>query len=89
MKTTQSSADLKLVPAELAEAKQAISRWASMVELAGKSRDWTRAQTAEYLGISFGYFSSLLAGGGSSQTTIGRKVIEKSAELLDTSVLNV
>lgn len=66
-----------------------ISRWAHSVVAAGADRGWSRSDTARYLGVSIGYFNVLLVGGGENQKTLGRPVIEASAKLLGTSVLNV
>ncbi len=67
----------------------AIAKWAHAVEDAAASRGWSRAQTAAHLNISIGYFNVLLKGGGQNQKNLGRPAIETSAELLNTSVLNV
>ena len=68
---------------------EAIARWARSIEAAGADRGWSRAETATYLGISIGYFNVLLTGGGENQKAIGRPLIEGSAKLLGTSVLNI
>ncbi len=66
-----------------------IARWARAVEAAGHGKGMSRADVAAYLDVAIGYFNVLLAGGGKSQKVIGHEVLEKSADLLDTSVLSV
>lgn len=65
-----------------------IAQWAMRVDEAAKERGMTRAETADYLGISMGYWNTLLAGGGSNQVEVGRELLARSAALLSTSVLS-
>lgn len=74
---------------EQAQKAHGIRRWASAVEAAGTKRGWSRAQTAEWLGVTIGYFNVLLSGGSKTQKQLGKELLCRSAELQGMSVVGV
>ena len=66
-----------------------IKQWALRVEEAARQRGMSRIDTATYLEISTGYWNTLLTGGGSNQSEVGRDLLQRSASLLNTSLLTV
>lgn len=66
-----------------------IKQWALRVEEAARQKGMSRVDTAGYLDISVGYWNTLLTGGGSNQSEVGRDLLQRSATLLGTSLLTV
>lgn len=73
---------------EDAEKAGSLGAWATLLVTAARQKGMTKDDLCKYLDISPSYLGLLERGGSGTQKTIGRPILERSAQILDMSVFN-
>jgi transcriptional regulator with XRE-family HTH domain len=73
---------------ETADKSGSLGTWANLLVEAARAKGMTKDDLCKFLDISPSYLSLLERGGSGTQKTIGRPILEKSAQILDLSVFN-